>query len=100
MNRISLLALALSLCSWSFAQDLTKKISLEVPASRAALVVTELGRAAGLRMEAAGNVKDDVFVISVKDASVDDVMQRIAKAEAGKWILQNGIYILSRENST
>src|SRR4051812_7587934 len=95
MNRITVWAVLLGFSSLGFAQDLSKKITVEIPASRATSALAQLGNAAGLRMEPAGNLKDEVFVISAHDATVDEIMQRIAQAESGKWSLQSGTYILT-----
>jgi hypothetical protein len=100
MNRFALCGVVLGLASLGFAQDLTKKISVDIPASRATVALSELGKAAGITFQPAGNLKDDVFVISAHDQTIDDIMQRIAQAESGKWLLQSGLYLLTRENST
>src|SRR3954471_22128585 len=98
MNRIAICGLLLGLGSLSFAQDLSKKISVDIPASRASVALAALGKAAGVAMEPAGNLRDEVFVISAHDATVDDIMQRIAQAESGRWTKQSGMYILERES--
>src|ERR1043166_8503605 len=100
MNRFALCGVVLAFGSLSFAQDLTKKISVDIPAARATVALSELGKAAGVTLQPAGNLKDDVFVISAHDQTIDDIMQRIAQAENGKWLLQSGLYLLTRDNST
>ena len=66
----------------------------------AGAALSAIGKVAGIQMEPGGNLRDEVFVVSVHDVTVNDLMKRIAQAESGKWLQQNGIYILSRESST
>jgi hypothetical protein len=100
MNRIALIGILLGIGVIANAQDLTKKITVDIPASRATAALAALGKAAGLNMEPAGNLKDEVFVIRATDQTIDSIMQRIAQAENGKWIQQSGLYLLTRESST
>ncbi|HTQ12215.1 MAG TPA: hypothetical protein VMI31_19280 [Fimbriimonadaceae bacterium] len=79
--------------------DLTRKISVDIPASRAKYSIPALGKAAGLTMEAASNLQDEVFLISAHDVSVADLMKRVADAESGTWLHQSGIYILTRDRA-
>jgi len=99
MNRLLFCAILLVVVQASWSQDLSRKISVEIPASRAKVAIPALGKAAGLTMEAAANLADEVFVISAKDASIDDIMKRVAKAEAGSWKHEDGQYILTRDHS-
>ncbi|MFI5384778.1 MAG: hypothetical protein ACHQ50_01545 [Fimbriimonadales bacterium] len=100
MNRFAACGVVLGLGALAMAQDLTKKISVEIPASRATVALAALGKAAGISMEPAGNLRDEVFVICAHDATVDEIMKRVAQAESGAWSLQNGAYFLTRDHST
>lgn len=100
MNRIALCAFLVGFSVLGYSQDLTKKISVDIPAARAPIALAALGKAAGLALEPSGNLKDEVFVIKAQDCTVDDIMKRVAQAESGKWIQQNGIYLLVRDSST
>ncbi len=100
MNRTTLLAVLLGVGVVANAQDLTRKITVEIPASRASVALAALAKASGVSMEPAANLRNEVFVINVHDATVDDVMKRVAEAESGKWLLQSGIYFLTRDSST
>src|ERR1044072_7724796 len=99
MNRFLAFAV-LGIAPLAWGQDLSQKINVEIPAARASIALPALGKLAGVNMEPAGNLRDDVFVISAHDVTVDELMRRIAQAENGKWIQQSGIYILTRESST
>lgn len=100
MNRIALCGILVGFSALGLAQDLTKKISVDIPASRASAAFAVLSKAAGVTLEPAGNLRDEVFVVSAHDQTVDDIMKRIAQAESGKWVLQGGGYLLTRESST
>lgn len=100
MNRITLAGVLVSLSSIGVAQDLDAKVTVEIPAARASVALAALSKATGVTFEPAANLKDDVFVISAHNATVAEVMKRIAQAEAGVWLQQSGAYVLSRDHST
>lgn len=101
MNRITGVGVLISLASLLRAQDLSAKISVDIPASRASVAFAALSKAAGVTLEAAGNLRNEVFVINAHDVTVDELMKRIAQAEAGGWQQEkSGAYLLVRDSST
>lgn len=84
-------------CSVSGAQDFDRKIDVEIPAGPAVKVFDQLSKAAGIRLEPAPNLRNEVFVIRAHDATVREIMEKIAKAEGGEWVRQGEKnYFLSR----
>ncbi len=101
MKRINVVGVLIALGSLVQAQDLSAKISVDIPASRASIGFAQLSKAAGLTLEPAGNLRNEVFAISVHDVTLDELMKRIAQAEAGRWQQQaGGSYLLVRDNAT
>lgn len=70
---------------FAHAQDTSKKVSLNLRASRTSVVLSELSKVAGVKFEAANSATDDVLVVAVKDVTVADLMKRIATTTAGEW---------------
>src|ERR1044072_1863139 len=100
MNRISMCGIILALCAIGTAQDLNQKITIDIPAARAKEVLAKLGQAAGVQMEPAANLRDEVFVVHAVNSTVQEIMDKIAQAESGRWSLQSGTYLLIRDSST
>lgn len=101
MNRITGVGVLIALASLLRAQDLSAKISVDIPASRASVAFETLSKVAGVTLEAAGNLRNEVFVINAHDVTVDELMRRIAQAESGRWQQEkSGAYLLVRDSST
>ncbi|HVT13089.1 MAG TPA: hypothetical protein VHE55_12565 [Fimbriimonadaceae bacterium] len=101
MNRISVVGVLAALASVIQAQDLSAKISVDIPATRASVAFAELSKIAKVTLEPAGNLQNEVFVVSAHDITVDELMKRIAQAESGRWQQEkNGAYLLVRDNAT
>lgn len=100
MNRFLLSGIALTLCAFGAAQDLSRKITIDIPAARAKEVLAKLSQAAEVSLSPAANLRDEVFVIHAVDATVQEIMDKIAQAESGRWSQQGGGYILVRESAT
>src|SRR3954470_5834998 len=94
MKRLLACGLLLTWGLAAYGQDLTKKISVEIPASRTSAALAALSKAAGVTFEPAANLRAEVLVVSVHDVTVQEVMNRIAQAESGKWTLQGNTYLL------
>lgn len=70
---------------FAHAQDTSKKVSLNLRASRTPTVLAELSKVAGVKLEAANSAMDDVLVVAVKDVTVADLLKRIATTTASEW---------------
>ncbi len=81
-------------------QDLSQKVSLTTAGEPAWKAVAELGKAAGIPMEAPLPLGADTVVIKVKDAVLKDVMDRLARATTGRWETSNDKLILVRDDLT
>lgn len=85
--------------TWSSA-SLDKRITIELEATPAERLLPELGKAAGVVMRTRGVTKEDVFVLSVRDVKLRDLMDRIAKADVAEWQLaDDGAYELVRTDA-
>lgn len=100
MVRIAICSLIVGFGALAAAQDLSQKVSVDIPASRASVALKALSDATGVHFEPAANLKDEVFVIHATDVTIQQIMDRIAQAESGRWSLQSGMYLLVRESST
>lgn len=89
-------------CSVAGAQNFDRKFDVEIPAGPAVKVFDQLSKAAGIRLEPAPNLRNEVFVIRVHDVTVREVMEKIAKAEGGDWVRQgeNNYYLTRSQGAT
>lgn len=95
-STISLLPFALmAVCG--HAQDLQKHVSISMPASRAKVVMEKLSQVTGTQLSVSNVLADEVLLVSVKDVTVDELMQRIARAEVATWSKSGDGYILGRD---
>ena len=69
-------------------------VTFSAPAAPASRLLPELGKAAGVRMEAEPRVAPEVLLVQVKDAPVGDLMARIAEVSGGEWTVKDGVYRL------
>jgi hypothetical protein len=91
---------AAAIAPQALAQDVNAKLSFRHNAASTASVLAELSKASGIRMDASVSVASDVLVVSVKDATVSDVMRQIAGALHAEWTQGSaGNYTLSRSQS-
>ncbi len=93
MRVTALLLLALA-ATFSFAQTVT--VSTTQPIGR---LLDDLAKKTNLHLQAAANVRDDVVLLSCKDAASDDVMARVAAVLHAQWTKSGENYILSRDSN-
>src|SRR5579872_2339647 len=54
-------------------------------AARAAVLLPEIGNAAGIELQSSTEMGNEVLLISVKDAPISEVLNRIAAVTSGRW---------------
>ncbi|MBS1708229.1 MAG: hypothetical protein JSS65_05845 [Armatimonadetes bacterium] len=86
----NLLALAL------IVVQTAKTVDLEIPSLRADYAVAALGKAAGLKMEGRPGLQDSTVALSLQGATVDEVMQRLAKGLGANWSRDGETLVLDR----
>jgi hypothetical protein len=79
------LSLILSLPVLGVAQDSAKRISLQLRGVPVRAVIAELQQQAGVPLAVAGTVGDHIVVVQVKDAPLDQLLERLARVTSGKW---------------
>jgi hypothetical protein len=83
----------------AMAQDQSAVVTLETPAMNAPAVVQMVADATGRKIAASPEMARDVLLIKVKDADVQGVLDRIAKATYGKWVDREGVSTLVPDNA-
>jgi len=78
------------------SQDFGKPITFSAPASRAAVLLPELAKSVGFELKTTAQTEDEVLLIQVKDVSIRDLMDRIAKAANAEWRKEGKGYRLIR----
>jgi len=64
---------------------LDKRITFAIRAARAAVVIPELGKLAGIDLRATPQTENEVLIVSVADVPLSDVLARVATATSGQW---------------
>ena len=97
MTRLMGVVAAMALAGAACAQDLAQKVTyttVAVPIDRA---LHEIAAIANVKLEAATDVQGEVVIVSVHDAVLNDLMQRIAAATSCRWKKnEDGSYRLFR----
>jgi hypothetical protein len=73
-------------------------ITFRAPTGRAEVLLPELGRLAGVNLEAGERTRGDVLLIDVRDRPLPEVMNRIATATHSKWTQTETGYRLHRSD--
>jgi hypothetical protein len=93
MNAL-LIALAIS---WAApAQDANPKVTLETSATYAEKAFEKLSEAAGIRLTASAQTKDEILILRVRDVPLNDLLAKIALATNAEWVREDGGYRLIR----
>ncbi len=87
-----------SLCSARTFQDdaLQKKVSVSYPAMTAKNLMAALQKETGVPFSTAPQTSNDVLLLSVKDVTVQQLMDKIAEADGAEWVKDSQGYRLSR----
>lgn len=71
-------------------------ITYTAPATRASVLIEDLVTKTGLRLEVTPQTADEVLLVRVKDASVDDLLRHIASAADAEWVQKGEVWRLTR----
>lgn len=96
---IAVLIVASLASAGTFSQGTAKKVTFSESAGSAEHVIADLSRAAGVKMAVNDPVSREVILVSVKDASLDLLLAKIAKAASGRWINSDGVYVLVEDSA-
>ena len=78
----------------TFAQEQPKLVTYESKAKPAHKVVAELSSVVGEQLAVDGDASKHVLVISVKDVSADELLDRVAKICSSRWVDREGVKTL------
>jgi hypothetical protein len=78
-------AIGLMITVSASAQDLSVRVTYTTRAARAARVLRDLERLAGVALRISPDVENEVLIVSVKDEPLSEVISRIAIATSGEW---------------
>jgi hypothetical protein len=81
------LALAVLLSASQADPALSKKVTLEEPASLAGKCIADLAKISGVPMFADDDVNREVLLVSVKDVPLGELMKRVAKVSSARWVV-------------
>ncbi len=70
-------------------------VTFSAPAEPASRLIPELGKASGLKMEAAPAIAREVLLVHVKNMPMADLTRRIAQVTGGEWEENQGVYRLA-----
>lgn len=93
------LSLAGILCAGGVIPAQGRPITLTMPASRVAVVLEEVGKQAGVPLSVSNKIADEAVILSVKNVSLDDLLQRIADAMNAEWTKKGEGLILTRSSA-
>jgi hypothetical protein len=97
--RLSTVALAAACWQVGNAQlDPSRKVTLSLPAARLANLLPKIGQELGVLMAPSGEVQDQVVLLDVKDATAEELMDRMAKTCCAVWTQLDDRYVLTRPN--
>lgn len=97
MSRSSLLAGLLCLGVGASAQD--RAITLSLPASRASVVLDEIGKQAGIPLSVTNKLADNAVILNVKNVPFNELLQRLSTALNGEWTKKGYGYDLVTSSS-
>ena len=83
----------------SAAQDTSQKVSFSAPAGIAKNLLPELSKAAGVNFLTSPQTAGEVLLIDVKDVTLKDLMERIAKVAAAEWKQEGESFRLIRSQA-
>src|ERR1700722_11572392 len=66
-------------------QGLDTPVTYTTRAARAEAVLPELGKLAGIDLQASKDTANEILVISVKNTPLADILPRIATVTSGEW---------------
>lgn len=78
------------------SQDLGRKVSFSAPASRASVLIPELGKKLGLDLRTMAQTENEVILIQVHDVTIKDLLDHLATAANAQWKADHKIYHLVR----
>lgn len=87
----------MSILAVAFVLAQTAPVTYRSAAQTVAVALEALSKQTGLAMQATGKIRDDVIVIDVKDAPLNDLQQRIAIATTGEWTRDGSTLVLQRD---
>ncbi|MCH7905023.1 MAG: hypothetical protein IH944_10725 [Armatimonadetes bacterium] len=77
-----------------------KTFDFDHRAAPAPVIVKALGEGIGVEMRADGNLRDDILVVHLADATQEQAMEWIAHVVEGEWQLDKGVLRLTRSKAT
>lgn len=99
LNLFLSLALA-SLGGAALGQNLDAKITYTTPVASIDQVLADLTRIGGVTLRSGTQTKNDVLCLRLKDATVQEVMDRIAEVLDAEWRPSDGGYLLTRTGAS
>ncbi len=81
------------------AQDKPTLVTYRTPATPAYIVIKDLSKISGLPIRTTLATGNDLLVISVKDVSISQLMEKIATVDHASWITTRGVRFLDRTNA-
>jgi hypothetical protein len=96
VSRLLLIGCVALASTFAIAQDTAAKISISLPATRLVNLLPILSEKLGLKLEAGGDVRDQVVILNVHDVEPDELLERIAHVACAEWSEANGRRTLAR----
>jgi len=72
----------------------TGTVSMIIPAAPVTAVLKQLSKLTGQQYEARGDVGDEIVVLRVTDAKVEDLLPRLAEVTGGEWRMASDVHVL------
>lgn len=88
--------LAIAVPSLAPSQDTAKQITFSAKAQDAGKMLAELSKFAGTALIADGPVRQEILLLDVKEVSLKDLLERIARVAGAEWVKKHDGLHLTR----